>query len=85
VSSSGNKAATALAFATPTGALGEHSKTNQGLADRIAANPAYNSRAGGVPITIGGETAGAVGVGGARGSDKDEECALVAVERLSRP
>jgi uncharacterized protein GlcG (DUF336 family) len=80
VASSGNKALTALTFQAPTSQLGEQAKTDSVLAEKIAANTNYNVRAGGLPLPV-----GAVGVGGAHGSEKDEECAKVAAELLARP
>ena len=80
VASSGNKALTALTFQAPTSQLGEQVKSDSALAEKVAANSNYNVRAGGLPLAI-----GAVGVGGAHGSEKDEECAKVAAEILAKP
>lgn len=82
VASSTNKAQTALAFNSPTGALGEKAKTDTALAAKIAANPAYNARGGGVTLQVNGTVIGAIGVGGARGSDIDEACALAGIEKV---
>ena len=76
VQSSANKALTALAFGAPSGELGERARTDASLAERLAANPNFNTRAGAVLIRVGDEVIGAIGVGGARGSEKDEACAL---------
>lgn len=75
VASSTGKAQTALAFNSATSALGERAKTDKTLAERIAANPGFNVRGGGLAISVGGAVIGAIGVGGARGSDVDEACA----------
>jgi uncharacterized protein GlcG (DUF336 family) len=75
VASSTAKAQTALAFNSATSALGERAKTDKTLAERIAANPGFNVRGGGLAISVGGAVIGAIGVGGARGSDVDEACA----------
>ena len=83
VASSSAKALTALQFAAPTGELGDRLKTDSALAQQVAANPAYNTRAGGVPIRVAGEIIGAIGVGGARGSEKDEACALAGLARAA--
>lgn len=83
VGSSTTKAVTALTFNAPTSQLAERVKTDKELADKIAANTAYNARAGGVLLTVGGELIGAVGVGGARGSDVDEACALAGVQKIA--
>lgn len=82
VSSSTAKAVTALTFKAPTSQLAERVKNDKELADRIAANTAYNARAGGVLLSVGDEIVGAIGVGGARGSDVDEACALAGVQKI---
>ena len=82
VASSTNKALTALNFKAATSQLGEQSKTDKTLADAIAANTNFNSRAGGVLIKVNGEIIGAIGVGGARGSEVDEACAVAGLEKV---
>jgi uncharacterized protein GlcG (DUF336 family) len=84
VTSSTNKALTALAFASPTSELGEKIKTDTALAEKVAANANYNSRAGGVPLKVGDDVIGAIGVGGARGSEKDEACAVAGLKKIER-
>ncbi len=85
VQSSTNKALTALAFNSATSELGERSKADAGLAGRLAANPLYNTRAGGLVIQQRGAVIGAIGVGGAQGSEKDEACAKAGLAKLARP
>ena len=82
VQSGANKAATALAFKTATSQLAETIKTDKELADKVAANTNYAARAGGVLIRVNNEIIGAVGVGGARGSEKDEECAIAGIQKI---
>lgn len=82
VASSTGKALTALSFNSATSALGEHAKTDKALADRIAANPGFNARGGGLTISVNGAVIGAIGVGGARGSDVDEACALAGLAQV---
>lgn len=82
VSSSTAKAVTALTFKAPTSQLAERIKSDKELADKIAANTAFNARAGGVLLVVDGEVIGAVGVGGARGSDVDEACGLAGVQKV---
>lgn len=78
---SGNaKALTALEFKTASSVLQEQVKTDKSLADKIAADSKFNARAGAVLIKVGDETIGAIGVGGARGSDVDEACALAGLQ-----
>jgi uncharacterized protein GlcG (DUF336 family) len=82
VQSSTAKALTALAFKLPTSALAERAKQDAALGARLAADTSYNSRAGGLPIVKDGVVIGAIGVGGARGSENDEACAKAGLERI---
>lgn len=82
VQSSTNKAVTALTFKRPTSQIAETIKTDKELADKIAANPSFAPRAGGVLLTAGSEIIGAIGVGGARGSENDEACALAGIDKV---
>jgi uncharacterized protein GlcG (DUF336 family) len=82
VASSNNKAQTALAFQRATSQLGEQVKTDTALAGQIAANSNYNVRAGGILLFSHGELIGAIGVGGAKGSEKDEACALAGLAKV---
>lgn len=82
VQSGNNKAVTALTFRQASGQLGEQIKTDTELAARVAANSAFNARAGGVLLRVDGEVIGAIGVGGARGSENDEACALTGVRKI---
>jgi len=82
VASSASKAQTALVFQQATSQLSELVKTDKALADRISANSNYNIRAGGVLLTARGEIIGAIGVGGAHGSEKDEACALAGIAKV---
>ena len=82
VASSTNKAVTALTFKAPTSQLGERAKTDKEFADKLAANPNYNVRAGGILVKVGDEVIGAIGVGGARGSEIDEQCAVAGLQAV---
>ena len=82
VLNSGYKARAALNFNIPSGQVAERVKTDKEAADRVAANPTWLARAGAVPVTVGGTLIGAIGVGGARGSDKDEACAIAGLEKV---
>jgi len=82
VQNSTYKAQTALAFNAPTSQVAEQAKTDKSVADKLASNPNYLNRAGGIPIKVGDEVIGAIGVGGARGSEKDEACALAGLEKV---
>ena len=82
VTNSGLKAKAALAFNIPSGQVAERAQTDKDLADRVAANPAWLARAGAIPVSVGGTVIGAIGVGGARGSEKDEACAIAGLEKV---
>ncbi len=82
VQNSALKAKAALAFDIPSGQLAERVKTDKAAADRLAANPTWLARAGALPVSVGGTLIGAIGVGGARGSEKDEACAIAGLERV---
>lgn len=79
VLSSTNKAVTALHFKTATSELFAKIGTDKELAAKIAANPNFNARPGGVLIKNGDEIIGAIGVGGAK---TDEECALAGIDKF---
>ena len=62
------------------------------LAKQVAAPGAFNptlydrqlvALAGGVPIKVGDETIGAIGVSGAPGGDKDEACANAGIAKIA--
>lgn len=82
VQNSTYKAQTALAFNAPTSLLAEQAKSDKAIADKLASNPNYLNRAGGILIKVGDEVIGAIGVGGARGSEKDEACAVAGLEKV---
>jgi uncharacterized protein GlcG (DUF336 family) len=75
VESSARKAATAVMFRMPTSDLGTKMKNDADLAAKVAAGTGYIPWPGGVPLMLGGEIIGAIGVGGARDSLVDEACA----------
>jgi uncharacterized protein GlcG (DUF336 family) len=67
-------------------------QTTAEFAQRIAANPASAALkeitdvitlAGGIPIKVGDDVIGAVGVSGAPGGDKDEACANAGIQRVA--
>lgn len=82
VQNSALKAKAALAFQIPSGQVAERARTDAAVATRLAANPSWLARAGAVPVSVGGTLIGAIGVGGARGSDKDEACAVAGLEKV---
>jgi uncharacterized protein GlcG (DUF336 family) len=76
------KARAALAFDLPSGQVAERAKTDAAVAERLAANPGWLARAGAIPVVVDGTLIGAIGVGGARGSEKDEACAVAALDKV---
>ena len=52
----------------------EHRQPRHGLG--------WLARAGAVPVRMGHTLIGAIGVGGARGSDKDEACAVAGLDKV---
>ncbi|WP_206522821.1 heme-binding protein [Mesorhizobium sp. M7A.F.Ca.US.006.01.1.1] len=75
------KAFTAASGRALTSAMAKTVQENPGAAGLVDI-PGYLVLAGGVPIKIGDETIGAIGIGGAPGGNLDEECAQAAVEKI---
>ena len=79
VVSSTAKALTALHFKKSTSQLFTEQQTDKALAAKLAENPKFNARPGGVLLKVGDEIIGAIGVGGAK---IDEECALAGINKI---
>jgi len=75
------KAYTAVSARTPTSVMAKNIQDNPAAAQLVAIDD-FLILAGGVPVKIGNETIGAVGVGGAPGGNLDEACALAAIKAL---
>src|ERR1700730_1058777 len=75
------KAYTARTFRTPSGKFAENVKGNPTAGALFLTNvvPAQ----GALPIMIGDDTIGAIGVSGAPGGDKDEVCAKAGIDKVS--
>jgi len=84
VASSTNKAVTALTFNLATSELVAKSAADPALAAKLTANPSFNSHAGGLLIRLDNEVVGAIGVGGAKGSENDEACAKAGLSKITR-
>jgi uncharacterized protein GlcG (DUF336 family) len=82
VESSTKKAVTANAMKAATSEIQEKMKTDPALAAKVAADTSLFARAGGLPLLVGGDEIGAVGVGGAPGGEKDEACALAGIDKI---
>lgn len=72
------KAFTAASGKNSTLAMMEGAQKNPGAAN-VALVPGFLLLGGGVPVKVGDEVIGAVGVGGAPGGNLDEKCALAGI------
>lgn len=75
------KAYTSASARNATLAMMEASQKNAGAANLVDI-PGFLLLGGGVPVRVGQEVIGAVGVGGAPGGHLDEQCALAALEQV---
>lgn len=76
------KAYTAASARTATSTMAKNIQQNPGAAQLVAIDD-FLILAGGVPIKVGNETIGAIGVGGAPGGDLDEACAMAALQQVA--
>ena len=74
-----DKAFTSASARNATGAMMETAQKNPAAANLVHI-PGFLLLGGGVPIKVGNETIGAVGVGGAPGGHLDEQCAVAALD-----
>ena len=81
VAASRDKAFTAASARNATGAIAENVEKNP-AARNMAAIEGFLLLGGGVPVKVGDEVIGAVGVGGAPGGHLDEECANAGIEKV---
>lgn len=75
------KAFTSASAKNTTLAMMEGSQKNPAAANLVNI-PGYLLLGGGVPVKVGNEVIGAVGVGGAPGGNFDEQCAMVALDKV---
>ena len=75
------KAFTSASAKNTTLAMMEGAQKNP-AATNLVYIPGYLLLGGGVPIKVGNEVIGAVGVGGAPGGNLDEQCAMVALDKV---
>lgn len=75
------KAFTSASAKNTTLAMMENAQKNPAAANLVHI-PGFLLVGGGVPIKLGNETIGAVGVGGAPGGHLDEQCALAALDKV---
>ncbi|SFC98341.1 Domain of uncharacterised function (DUF336) [Pragia fontium] len=81
VEASRMKAFTALSTKTATDDVTKNSQANAG-AQNLRDIPGFLLVAGGVPIKVGTQTIGAIGIGGAPGGHLDQQCALDAISKV---
>ncbi len=81
LSASLQKAYTSASAKNTTLAMMEASQKNPAAANLVHI-PGYLLLGGGVPVRVGSEVIGAVGVGGAPGGHLDEACANTAIEKV---
>lgn len=81
LASSERKAWTSASAKSPTQAMMEGAQKNPGAANLVYL-PGFLLLGGGVPLKVGNETIGAVGVGGAPGGHLDEQCAVAAIAKI---
>jgi uncharacterized protein GlcG (DUF336 family) len=77
------KAFTSASAKNTTLAMMEGAQKNPAAANLVHI-PGYLLLGGGVPVRVGNEVIGAVGVGGAPGGHLDEQCAVAALDKVPR-
>ncbi len=81
LASSHDKAYTSASAKNTTLAMMEGAQKNPAAANLVNI-PGFLLLGGGVPVRVGNEVIGAVGVGGAPGGHLDEQCAMAALEKV---
>ncbi len=81
LASSQQKAYTSASAKNTTLAMMDGAQKNPAAANLVYI-PGYLLLGGGVPIKVGNDTIGAVGIGGAPGGHLDEQCAMVALDKV---
>ena len=81
LAASEQKAYTSASAKNNTLAMMEAAQKNPAAANLVH-SPGYLLLGGGVPVKVGNEVIGAVGIGGAPGGHLDEQCALAALDKV---
>ena len=81
LAASQQKAFTSASAKNTTLAMMEGAQKNPAAANLVYI-PGYLLLGGGVPVKVGNEVIGAVGIGGAPGGHLDEQCAMAALEKV---
>lgn len=82
IDSSRKKAYTAASLRRPTAELAELVARTPTLQSMSQMNEDILMLGGGLPIEVGGEVVGAIGVGGAPGAHLDEDCAKAGLDAI---
>jgi uncharacterized protein GlcG (DUF336 family) len=75
------KAYTARATRNPSGRFADQVKGNPNAAQFFLSN--YVAAQGALPINVGNDTIGAIGISGAPGGEKDEACAKASLDKVA--
>ena len=81
LAASQQKAFTSASAKNTTLAIMDTAQKNPGAANLVNI-PGYLLLGGGVPVRVGNEVIGAVGIGGAPAGNLDEQCALAALDKV---
>jgi uncharacterized protein GlcG (DUF336 family) len=81
LAASQQKAFTSASAKNATLAMMETAQKNPGAANLVDI-PGFLLLGGGVPVKVGNEVIGAVGIGGAPAGNLDEQCALTALDKV---
>lgn len=81
LAASQQKAFTSASAKNTTQAIMESAQKNPAAANLVNI-PGYLLLGGGVPVKVGNEVIGAVGIGGAPGGHLDEQCAMTALDKV---
>ena len=81
IAASQQKAYTSVSAKNNTLAMMEAAQKNAAAANLVHI-PGFLLLGGGVPVRVGNEVIGAVGIGGAPGGHLDEQCAVAAIEKV---
>lgn len=81
LAASQQKAFTSASAKNTTLAMMETAQKNPGAANLVNI-PGFLLLGGGVPVKVGNEVIGAIGIGGAPAGNLDEQCALAALDRV---
>jgi uncharacterized protein GlcG (DUF336 family) len=76
------KAYSAVTYKVPTRQVIEKAQTDAEFAAKVKADPNLVAYGGGIPLMVGGEVIGAIGVSGAEPGAHDEECGMMGLDAI---